>query len=77
MSISKFSGHMRSIKPNFTATIFENLLRFGGNCAGAPPLTAVWANYKQPNSAMMPSGAKRGKSHEPNSRLVLALHLIG
>ena len=55
MSISKFPGRVRSIKLNFSVTvltlglkakIFKNLrllLSFGGNCARAPRLTAVWA----------------------------------
>ena len=56
MSISRFPGHMRSIKLNFSATVlilglkaklFEKLNTllsesFGGNCARAPRLTAVW-----------------------------------
>ena len=55
MFISKFPGHMRSTKLNFSATvstlglkakIFGNLRllseSFGANCAPAPRLTAVW-----------------------------------
>ena len=52
MSITKCPGHMRSLKLNFSATglesenfrKFKTLLSesFGGNCARAPRLTALW-----------------------------------
>ena len=56
MSISKFSGHIRSTKLNFLATLlalglkvkkfqkFKTLVSesFGGKCARAPRLIAVW-----------------------------------
>ena len=58
MSISKFPGHTQSTKLNFSATVltlglkvktFRNLRlynvlseSFGGNCAHAPRLTAMW-----------------------------------
>ena len=50
MSICKFPGHIRSTKLNLSATVFilglkaKTLLSesFGGNCARAPRLTAVW-----------------------------------
>ena len=48
MSISKFSGHMRSTKIIFSANVLTLRLKgiifesFGGNCARAPPLAAVW-----------------------------------
>ena len=53
MSISKFPGHMRSTKLNFSATVLTLDLKakifekttlsesFAGNCARAPRLTAV------------------------------------
>ena len=62
MSASKFPGHMRSTKLNCSATVltlglkaknfsrkFKTLLResFGGNCARAPRLTAVWAECRK------------------------------
>ena len=44
MSITKCPGHMRSLKLNFSATVLTLGLKasFGGNCARAPRLTAVW-----------------------------------
>ena len=58
MSITKCPGHIRILKLNFSATVltlglkakirkFKTLLSesFGGNCARAPRLTAVWVEY--------------------------------
>ena len=73
MSISKSPGHMRSIKLNVSATVLtfglesENFLKFktllsesfGGNCARAPRLTAVWPLRRRANIQVWARGRQR------------------
>ena len=75
MSITKCPGHMRSLKLNFSATVLTLGLKakivdnfktslsesFGGNCARAPRLTAVWPTQR--------SNGARVRSFPQNFRL--------